>query len=509
MKIIFINPSVKDSKYRLLSSIQFCSVPMGIGYLAGYLRNKFEDVDIKIIDEAITPLSYSIISKTLESLDEPIIVGISCLTSTFSRAIELARHIKFVKHNSLVIFGGIHPTALPGESLMTGSVDIVVRNEGEVTMADVYEAFTKKEPFSEIKGISYIENGKIYHNQDREYLKLNILPDFPYDLFERIQCYSDLGMILASRGCQFGCVFCCNNLTTGKTYRPFGVDYVIRQIETLIMKYNQKSIVFCDENFISDKEHFFKLTQAIFYRGLHKKVFFCAQVRAADINEEVLDCMKKANFKVLFCGIETSSDRLLTLLNREETLSQIIRGIKLADSMGFLVSTNFIFGVPSETKVDRFNSLRFSSSLPLDVVRFNIAVPYPGTKLYELAKEEGSLRVSSEWGNFHLQHYLFGDDIPYLFDPETKYSLLFDTMWANIRFNLRRRTLKMFFNGNLKISLVALRTRKDCSLFCLRLFKISVHVCKRFTYLWFSALVEEIKNNLFLIRRAMRSCDKQ
>ncbi len=93
---------------------------------------------------------------------------------------------------------------------------------------------------------------------------------------------------------------------------------------------------------------------------------------------------------------------------------------------------------------DRDIKVLFGGILPIDNARFNIATPYPGTKLHQIAKEEGKLNVGEGYHNFSVQYYIFGDKLPYVPNGTDLYGLIFDTMWANLRFYFRMRTLKRF-----------------------------------------------------------------
>ncbi len=497
MDVLFINPALKEeTQHPVFTSLVLSSVPLGLGYIAGYLRQE-NNLKVKIIDEVVALLSDSELAKELNSLKEPAIVGISCLTATYSRALELANKIKQIKPHSFVIFGGAHPTALPQESLNTGVVDIVVRQEGEITMKEIYDVLNFGKDLAGVKGLSYLKNGVIHHNPDRELVNLDILSKFPYDLFENnIKKYSDFGLILTSRGCPFDCIFCSNRIVTGKTYRAFSTERVIEQIKELVFKYKQKSIIIGDDNIMVDKRRFFDLSKAIIREGLHNEAFFSAQFRGRDMEEEVLQEMKKINFRVLSCGIETSSEQLMKLIDKKETVSEVKKGIETISAKGFLTNTTFIFGLPTETRQDRINSARLSRRLPLDNCRFNIAIPYPGTKLFEIAKKENRLHIAKDWRNFNVQYYVFGDDIPYFPESSGKFTLMADTMWSNIRFYFRlEKLIKIILRDDL-ISIggtISLLNRKKTLRLYVDILKAILFVSKRFIYLNLMALIEQIK----------------
>lgn len=496
MQVLFVNPSVKkETQPAFVNKLVFSSLPLGLGYVAGYLRKKQPHLNITVVDEIVEPLSDERLADIL-SAGGRVIAGISCLTATFSRAIELAAKLKSVNKEILVVFGGAHCTALPDESLATGVVDVVVRNEGEETMDQICDIHARGGDFSEVAGISYVRAGAVRHNPPRALFDLGILPPFPYDLFEKnILSYSDFGVVLSSRGCPFDCIFCSNRIVTGRSYRVFGTVYVVDQIKTLVEKYGQKIINFVDDDFVGDKKRFYELTNAIIDAGLHRKVYFTGQLRGKSMSDAaVLDQMKKVNFRKLTCGLETASEQLMLKLNKAETVGDIKKGIRAVHEKGFQVSTTFIYGIPGESRKDRRDSLRLARSLPLDSVRFNIATPYPGTRLFEIAKTEGKLNVAENWRNFNVQYYLFGDDIPYVPESAGRYELIFDTIWANFSFyfSLRTLTAMIFKTREIGGGVIPLKKRRDSMEFCRSLASLAALIAFRFVYVFLIMLKDRL-----------------
>ena len=70
--------------------------------------------------------------------------------------------------------------------------------------------------------------------------------------------------------------------------------------------------------------------------------------------------------------------------------------VRLAKQAGLVVRATFILGLPGETREDSEATIAFAKRLPLDQVRFALATPFPGTKLWEIAMAEGSLEIE-DW----------------------------------------------------------------------------------------------------------------
>jgi radical SAM superfamily enzyme YgiQ (UPF0313 family) len=270
-----------------------------------------------------------------------------------------------------------------------------------------------------------------------------MIPPFPYDLFEEnIHHYRDFGTIITARGCPFDCIFCSQRAITGRRYRHLSIERVLDEVDLLVNKYGVTNIWFMDDNFVVNKKRAFALLDGIIRAGYNKKTGFVAEMRGESVDYDLLCKMKEANFKIMSLGMESLVPRLLEVVEKAETVEENIRAVQLAHEVGITTSTTFIFGIPTETRQERLETARGARKLPLDDCRFNVAVPYPGTKLYEIAKKEGRLKIKPGWSNFNVQSYMFMDDIPYTPEGTSREELIHDTYMANLRFNLRWKVIK-------------------------------------------------------------------
>lgn len=450
--MLFINPAIDNATQpKVVRKFTYACFPTSIGFLASYLR-QHNKAEVRVLDEQIIDLSNSILESELGRLKYPKVVGIPNLTPTTKKVIQLTRQIKKIDPKATIILGGIHPTVLPKEVLENSSADIVVRGEGELTLSELYDCLKNERDYSVLKGISYKKGSEIRHNPNRELINnLNDLPSLAYDLFEdNLSSYSDFGTIISSRGCPFDCIFCSQRAISGHSYRFYSAARVLNEIKLLVDKYRQKKIWFVDDSIATNKKRLYELLDVIKESGYHRKVAFIGTARGNDLTYEMLERLKDCNFVSLAFGIETGSERLMKIINKRELVEDNIRAIKMCEDAGILADASLIFGLPTETRKERYDTLKLMCRLPLDGARFNIAVPYPGTPLYRMAKDENRLHVHKDWVNCCNQYYLEGNDLPYVPKRNHGMVLIFDTMLANLVFNLRPATLyKMLFKSPL------------------------------------------------------------
>jgi len=117
---------------------------------------------------------------------------------------------------------------MPHEPLELKAADVVVRNEGEITFYELIQRFKNNESLDDLKGISFLKDGHVVHNPERELLAdLDELPPFPYHLFEKDIAAYQFGNMLTSRGCPYSCIFCSQKSISGRRYRTRSAPKVI------------------------------------------------------------------------------------------------------------------------------------------------------------------------------------------------------------------------------------------------------------------------------------------
>lgn len=158
--------------------------------------------------------------------------------------------------------------------------------------------------------------------------------------------------------------------------------------------------MFLDDNIMINKKRLYLLIDAIKRKGLHKKVTFTFQARGDNIEYDICRAMYDAGFRTIIFGLEAASEDIMKSIKKGETVSGCIRAVKIMKELNFTVGATYIFGLPGETHKDRMDCVRLTKSLDIDIVRYNNAIPYPGTEFFEIAKSEGRLDLGDKYDNF-------------------------------------------------------------------------------------------------------------
>jgi len=412
-KILLINPALSGG---LISGIFTVKVPLGLAYIAGYLEKKgyspeildcmahYEHIKKVGEDKWRIGLPEEQIIKKIKELN-PDIVGIACgYTVHEEDSMIVAKLIKKINKNILVVFGGAHTSANPSLVLKNPNVDIAVIGEGEITFSEIVKNLGDKKKLEKVKGIAYLDkNKKIKINPFSEYVKnLDDLP-FPARHLLPMEKYlkhpqnaianmrSPTTEIISSRGCPFNCIFCSIHTVWGKKWRARSAKNVVDEIEELHKKYSIKEFRFFDDNLTWDKKRMIELCKEIIKRKLDIRWDTPNGVAIATLNEEVLAKMKKSGYYKIVMGIESGSEKTLRFMRKPVSLEHARKIIGICNKLGIWTWSTFVIGFPNETREEIQKTIDFAKKAGLNFVTFYIAQPYPGTDLCEMYKKEGLL----------------------------------------------------------------------------------------------------------------------
>ena len=366
-------------------------IPLGVAYLAAYLER--EGHNIKVYDEL--PDSRPLRDFLTEF--QPDAVGISSMTATFGKAENFAKEVKDYDKNLPVIFGGIHPTSTPEETLQNNFVDFVAVGEGEETFTELLKEFEAGQTdFSKIKGLAFKKDGQIIINERRPLIKdLDSLPLPARHLFA-MDYYSQrwnwprghwlkTANLMSSRGCPYSCTYCASKVMFGITFRANSVQKTLEEVDELVNKYGFECVSFSDDTFAIDKKRAIEIA-----REMHKRypnLLFRVQLRANTCDEDLIEEFKKANCIQVDIGVESGSEKVLKIIDKKITADQIRQAFSTVRKYGIGSSATFIIGIPGETMEDIEMSENLAKEINSDYTQFFILTPYPGTPIYSFAKE--------------------------------------------------------------------------------------------------------------------------
>ena len=320
------------------------------------------------------------------------------MTPSLEQVKKIAKLVKDVGKNIKVVVGGPHPSALPKQTTAINEIDIVVYGEGEETMLDLLEGVN----ISKIKGIVYKKGKKIIINPIRQ--PINNLDTLPFPDYEELkinETYSRYGSaffphrvgIITSRGCPYKCTFCADRIVHSKV-KLRSIKNIVDEIECLYTQYGIKRFEFYDELFTVHRGRAIELCQEILKRNLH--ITWIVNSRVDNVDEGLLRVMKSAGCHCIIYGIESGNQKILDIIKKEISVPQIKNAIKITKKVGLKAYGLFLIGLPYENDATIRETINFAKKLPLDYATFNILIPLPGTKVFELAKKGQGIKFLSD-----------------------------------------------------------------------------------------------------------------
>lgn len=355
-----------------------------------------EGYDVKIIDQRVDLNWEGNLKKELKK--RPLLVGVTSMTGPqIIHALNISRIVK--QYEIPVVWGGVHPSLLPQQTLENENIDIVVQGEGEITLLELVKALEKEKSLDGIKGVWYKDGTKIKSNEMRPFLDLNELPDLPYHLVNVDDYISNfygykLLSFFSSRGCPYGCRFCYNTVYNQRKWRALTAEKTINRIASLIDRFNIEGVWFRDDNFFVDRKRVIDILEGIKDFDIVWGTSGARIDLLSTFDNNFIDLMNKSGCKFLFIGVESGSDRILKLIGKGTTVEQIINTNLKLRRLNAIQRCNFMIGLPTETIDDLSKTVSLSLKLLKDnknaiVSQFQIFTPYPGTYLFDFAVKHG------------------------------------------------------------------------------------------------------------------------
>jgi anaerobic magnesium-protoporphyrin IX monomethyl ester cyclase len=412
LKILFVEPP-KDFWFVMG---EYLPPPLGILQIAAYLEQKNSYSKIRVIDSQAFSLDWGDLETEIKSFDPDIIApsGLStCNTYAAVRTLQIAK-----KNNSdvIVVVGGQHFTATAENSLETyPEIDIVVRGEGELTISDLVDKVSKKEPFHKLKGITFRNSDKIISNPPQTLI--NDLDELPYPAYHLVQnvihkyhfimmAGSDFNYLIVegSRGCEYRCTFCSQWKHWNGHLRTKSAKRIADEMEFCYRKYGARFLWLADDHFPLDKRAN-NLCDELINRDINEEIMWFAQTRCDDVvkNKELIPKLRKAGNRWILMGAENNNLSTLKDFNKNINPNQTSIAVDSLKRNNIFSQLTFIIGTKEDSS-DSIESLRkFADNVDPDLAIFMILTPFPGTKIYEEAKDRGVIQ-DSNWTNYDMIH---------------------------------------------------------------------------------------------------------
>lgn len=320
-------------------------------------------------------------------------VVIHTSTPTLKNDCKVSEAIKQQRPDVKIGFIGAHAAVLPVETLKaSSSIDWVGRKEFDFTCKEVAEG----RPFAEIDGLSYRNaEGKIVHNREREMIaNMDILPsvidtykrDLQIEKYFIGYLYHPYLSLYTGRGCPAQCTFCLWPQTIGgHKYRVRSPENVAAEMAYAKQVFPQvQEFFFDDDTFTANLPRARQIAAKLAPLGL---TWSCNS--RANLDYDTIKFLKDSGLRLFLVGYESGSDEILKRIKKGVTTDEMRRFTAACHKAGVVIHGTFILGLPVETRESIENTIRFAQELDVFSLQVSLAAPYPGTELYDMAKQNG------------------------------------------------------------------------------------------------------------------------
>jgi len=453
--IVLVKPGSQKKLYGSLSDLGLTGLepPLWAAVLAGFLRE--QGYSVFLIDAEVEDCTYAELAERIAQI-KPLLAAVvvsgtnpSASTMNMTGAGEIVSQIREYAPETKTLLMGLHPSALPEETLREENVDFVCQGEGFITLCELLESLRAQKPNYAIDGLWYKQDGRIVSN-GRPPLMENLDDAGPpaWDMLpmERYRghnwhCFGDVknrqpyGILYTSFGCPFHCHFCCVNSLFGKAgIRYRGIESVMSDLDFQINTYGINNFKIIDEMFALNEKRVIELCERIIERGYDLNMWAYARINT--VTPQMLEKMKQAGINWLAYGFESANPRVLEDVAKGYNPDKVSEVVNWTRQAGIYICANYIFGLPEDNYDTMNETLIQMMQINAEWANIYCAMAYPGSKLYEEALAKG-WQLPASWQDYSQYGY---ETLPlptkYLKGPEVLgfRDYAFDAYYQNPRY---------------------------------------------------------------------------
>ncbi len=412
LRVLFIEPP-KDIWFVMG---EYLPPPYGIIQLGAYLEKQITNLNVEVLDCNAEKVDWKNMEQRIVTYKPDMVACASlatCNTYAVAKTLETAKR---VAPNVLTVTGGQHFSATARESLQQfPEIDVIVRGEGEQTLAELAKTHQAKSNFSSISGISYRLGKTIAHNPSRP--QIENLEDLPFPGYHLVKTnmhkyhFSIMGgksnpyaLIEGARGCDHQCSFCTQWRHWRACWRVKSAKRIADEMAFCNREFGSKFIWLTDDNFGAGQRPA-EIAEEIISRKLPDDVLWFVQARCDDIirNKEILPRLRKSGLNWVLLGVENSNVKTLEDFKKGITPAEAKVAVRLLQDNDIFAHAMIIIGARKDTHQTITQLREFANDLDPDFVMFGILTPFPGTEVYAEAERNGWI-MDRNWSHYDMIH---------------------------------------------------------------------------------------------------------
>lgn len=372
-----------------------------LGYAGAILLRRGYEVKLK--DYQTEGDDYAALIKDMEEF-RPDMILISITNTTIFDDVKVANDLKRKYHPIVVLKGALFfaPEQAMLDMIDLRSADYLIGGEIDFCIGRIADyCFQGIGSPQEINNILYKdEDGNLvptrFHIWDED---LDSQP-FPARqlmnnaLYVRPDTREPMATIQTARGCPSRCVFCLTPEISGKKVRFRSPQNVLEEMIECYDKFGIRNFFFKADTFTINPAWVKEMCNLIISSKLYGKIQFTANSRVRPLAKETLALMKKAGCFMVAFGFESGSDRILKLMKKGTTVEENRQAARWCRELKLPFWGYFVIGFPWETRKDILKTKKLVMETDPDFIEVTVALPFYGTPMYEICKENDLLEKS-------------------------------------------------------------------------------------------------------------------
>lgn len=385
MRILLIHPNYHSGGAEIAGNWP----PAWVAYLTGSLK-KAGYTDVTFIDAMTNKMSDADIRDAIAA-EQPDVIGCTAITPSIYKAQGILQVAKELHPNAVTVLGGIHATFMYQQVLAEAPwIDCIVRGEGEEIFVDLISTIHQGNwpgAREAVQGIAYLDGSEVVATPAAPTVKDidGLTPDWSildWDKYMYIPMNRRVAIPNMARGCPFTCSFC-SQWKFWRDYRIRDPKKVVDEIEILVKEHDIGFFILADEEPTINRKKFIQFCQELIDRDLD--VLWGINTRVTDIlrDEELLPFYRKAGLVHISLGTEAAAQLKLDLFNKETTIEENKRAIRLLREAGIVTEAQFIVGLENETVETLEETYQMARDWEPDLANWAMYTPWPFSDLFK------------------------------------------------------------------------------------------------------------------------------
>lgn len=408
LKILLIDPGFFPThkregfltKYADLDSQIQTKPPLGILSVASYIyENGFRN--IRIVDVEREVIDSTALLSILNEF-QPDVVGVSLYTYRLKNAFTLINEVKQWKPSVYVCIGGPHTLSFSKQALNIKGVDSIVVGDGETPFLSLCEGIASGNATPDAPGIYYASKmgsyEKFERNTERDmdilpFPNPNLIDDFKnkYKNFMNNQYTMTL---VTSKGCPYHCNFC---IAPSIPFRAMSTERLVEAMR-YYTSLGFKDVDFYDDTFNANLKKLERFAQKVIDEGL-KFTWSVRGAKVLNMSIPFLKLMKQAGLKRMQFGVESGSNRVLEVLNKDLTIEETIACFDNINAVGIESIANIMLFCPTETFEETLATVKLIHRIKPTFISVQVFMLFPPMEWYHKKVKDGLL-AQSLWNEY-------------------------------------------------------------------------------------------------------------